>query len=127
MDFIKGLPPSKGHTIIMVMVNRLTKHVHFISLKHPFTAKTITKEFITYIVKLHGVPTSIVSERDNICKFFLAKFVSITGHHPQHEFELSSPDRRPNRGGQSHPRTISPLLCWRPTTEVVGVADMGRI
>ena len=71
MDFIKGLPPSKGHTVIMVMVDRLTKYVHFVPLKHPLTTKTITKKFITYIVKLHGVPTSIVSDRD---KIFVSSF-----------------------------------------------------
>ena len=71
MDFIEGLPPSKGHTVIMVAVNRLTKYVHLVPLKHPFTAKTVAKEFLTNIVKLHGVPTSIVSDRD---KTFVSSF-----------------------------------------------------
>ena len=71
MDFIEGLPPSNCHTVIMVVVDRLTKYVHFVPLKHPFTSKTVAKEFITYIVKLHGIPTSIVSDKD---KIFVSSF-----------------------------------------------------
>jgi hypothetical protein len=41
MDFIEGLPKSKGYSVIMVMVDRLTKYVHFIPVKHPYTINSI--------------------------------------------------------------------------------------
>jgi hypothetical protein len=66
MDFIEGLPNSNGHTIILVIVDRFTKYSHFYPIKHPFTASTIAQVFMDNIVKLHGIPKSIVSDRDEV-------------------------------------------------------------
>ena len=66
MDFIEGLPSSNGYTAIMVVVNRLTKYAHFVALKHPFTAVIVAKAFFANVVRLHGIPTSIVSDRDKV-------------------------------------------------------------
>ncbi|KAK1582949.1 hypothetical protein Q3G72_019736 [Acer saccharum] len=59
MDFIDALPTSQGYTVIMVVVDRLTKYAHFIPLKHPYTAITVANAFLSNIIKLHGIPTSI--------------------------------------------------------------------
>ncbi|GAU40484.1 hypothetical protein TSUD_286390 [Trifolium subterraneum] len=66
MDFITGLPKSKGFEAILVVVDRLSKYSHFIPLKHPYTAKSIAETFCKEIVRLHGVPITIVSDRDPI-------------------------------------------------------------
>ena len=66
MDFITGLPKSKGHNVIMVLVDCLTKYAHFIALSHPFIASIVAKVFLDNIQKLHGTPKVIVSDRDTI-------------------------------------------------------------
>ena len=71
MDFIGGLPKVKGRDTIMVVVDRFTKYAHFTALSHPFTAKDIATVFLKEVVRLHGFPQSIISDRDQI---FLSKF-----------------------------------------------------
>ena len=71
IDFIEGLPSSQGKDAIMVVVDRLSKSAHFMSLTHPFTAKTVAEKFIDGVVKLYGMPKSILSDRDPI---FVSKF-----------------------------------------------------
>ncbi|KAK9150835.1 hypothetical protein Syun_009144 [Stephania yunnanensis] len=66
MDFVCGLPQtSRKHDAIWVIVDRLTKSAHFlpISMKYNFTQLSIL--FEKEIVRLHGVPISIVSDRDS--------------------------------------------------------------
>ena len=66
MDFITGLPKSKGNIVIMVVVDRLTKYAHFCALSHPFKASKIATKFMEIIQKPHGNPKIIVSDRDPI-------------------------------------------------------------
>jgi hypothetical protein len=48
------------------VLNSYTKYSHFIPLKHPFTAQVVAKAILDNVVKLHGCPKSIVSDRDII-------------------------------------------------------------
>ncbi|KAL0556646.1 hypothetical protein IC582_005160 [Cucumis melo] len=65
MDFITGLPRTlRGFTVIWVVVDRLTKSAHFVPGKSTYTASKWAQLYMSEIVILHGVPVSIVSDRD---------------------------------------------------------------
>ncbi|KAL0560151.1 hypothetical protein IC582_000545 [Cucumis melo] len=65
MDFITGLPRTlRGFTVIWVVVDRLTKSAHFVPGKSTYTASKWVQLYMSEIVRLHGVPVSIVSDRD---------------------------------------------------------------
>ena len=65
MDFVTGLLKLvKGHDAIWVIVDRLTKSSHFLPIKTTFSLDRLAQLYVMEIVRLHGVPISIVSDRD---------------------------------------------------------------
>ncbi|KAA3483477.1 DNA/RNA polymerases superfamily protein [Gossypium australe] len=65
MDFVSGLPmtPSKKDTV-WVIVDRLTKSAHFIPVRTDYSLDKLAELYVSQILRLHGVPSSIVSDRD---------------------------------------------------------------
>ena len=65
MDFVTHFPrTSRGHDIVWVIVDRLTKLAHFLAVQMTFTLEDFIRLYIREIVWLHGVPVSIISDRD---------------------------------------------------------------
>lgn len=71
MDFIERPPKSQGHSVILVVVDRLSKYVHFVALAHPYTVASVAQIFVKEIARLHGMPTLILSDSN---KIFLNQF-----------------------------------------------------
>ena len=65
-DFVSGLPKTRNHhDAIWVIVDRLTKAAHFIPIRMDFTLEKLARLNILEIVRYHGVPREIVSDRDS--------------------------------------------------------------
>ncbi|MCO5586475.1 hypothetical protein L7F22_040415 [Adiantum nelumboides] len=65
MDFVFGLPRSiQGNNGIWTIVDRFSKQAHFLPIKKTIKAKNMATMFISQIFKYHGMPSSIVSDRD---------------------------------------------------------------
>ena len=97
MDFIIGLPKYKGHNVIMVVVDCLTKYAHFVALSHLFIASIVAKVFLENIQKLHGTPKVIVSDCDLIfTSHFWKDFFSCLGTQSAH-----SSSYQPQSDGQT--------------------------
>ena len=65
MDFVSGLPRSQGgKDAIWVIVDRLTKSAHFIPFKVGLSTEKLAALYMRHIYRIHGVPVSIVSDRD---------------------------------------------------------------
>jgi ribosomal protein L21E len=73
MDFIEGLPcTSHGYNLIWVIVDRLTKSMHFIPVATTYKVGQYADLYISHIVQYHGIPKTIISDRGSI---FVAHFL----------------------------------------------------
>jgi transposase InsO family protein len=91
-DFIVGLPPCMGYNAISVWVCRLTKMAHFVPCSNTVTAQDTSNLFLHNVFRLHGLPSSIVSDRgpqfvsrfwDEFCNTLNIKVSLSTAYHPQ--------------------------------------------
>jgi transposase InsO family protein len=93
MDFIVGLPLTpRKHDSIWVIVDRLTKTTHFIPVHTTYSAERYVEIYIDIIVRLHGVPKTILSDRGTqfVARFWGqvheslgTKLIHSSSYHPQ--------------------------------------------
>jgi hypothetical protein len=112
MDFIVGLPPTpRKHDSIWVIVDRLTKTAHFIPVHTTYSAERYAEIYVDLIVRLHGVPKTILSDRGTQ---FVARFCAQV-----HEslgtkcWWKSGP-----KGGRRHNSPLNSLLAFALSCEV---------
>ncbi|GJR99988.1 putative reverse transcriptase domain-containing protein [Tanacetum coccineum] len=105
MDFVTKLPKtSTGHDAIWVIVDRLTKSSHFIPIRATDSMETLTRLYIKEIVSRHGVPISIISDRDS---HFTSRFWQSLQNALGTQLDMSTA-YHPETSGQSE-RTIQTL------------------
>ena len=64
MDFVIGLPRrNKGYDSIWVIIDRLTKSAHFLPIRTTYSMDQYARLYVKEIVRLHGVPVTIVSDK----------------------------------------------------------------
>jgi hypothetical protein len=92
MDFITGLPRAQGKDYIFMVVDRLTKFAHFFAIAIDFSVAQVADLFFREIFRLHGLPKTIVSDRDSrFMSTFWQKLFRLVGtdltpstsYHPQ--------------------------------------------
>lgn len=66
INYIDGLLRSRGKTVLYVVVDRFSKAAHFIPIAHPYISVSVAHVFFDNIFWQHGLPESIVSDRDPI-------------------------------------------------------------
>jgi hypothetical protein len=93
LDFVEGLPRSRNVDTILVVVDTFSKYAHFLPLLHPFSALKVAQVYLDSVYKLHGLPLSIVSDRDKI----------FTSHLWQELFRLSETTLK--MSSSYHPQT----------------------
>lgn len=71
LDFITGLPPYQGKTTLLVVVDRFSKGIHLGILPQEHMAHMVASLFIDIVMKLHGIPRSLVLDRDPL---FISEF-----------------------------------------------------
>ncbi|GJU01191.1 putative reverse transcriptase domain-containing protein [Tanacetum coccineum] len=105
MDFVTKLPKTSiGHDTIWVIVDRLTKSAHFIPTRATDSMETLTRLYIKEIVSRHGVPISIISDRDS---HFTSRFWQSLQNALGTQLDMST-TYHPETDGQSE-RTIQTL------------------
>jgi hypothetical protein len=64
IDFVEGLQRVNRKSVILTIINRFFKYRHFLPLGQSYTTKLVACLFFDNVVKLHGIPSSIVSDWD---------------------------------------------------------------
>uniref|UniRef100_A0A9J7Y6K0 Gypsy retrotransposon integrase-like protein 1 n=1 Tax=Cyprinus carpio carpio TaxID=630221 RepID=A0A9J7Y6K0_CYPCA len=92
LDFVVGLPPSSGNTVVLTVVDRFSKAVHFVPLPKLPSAKETARVVIDHVFRIHGLPEDVVSDRGpqfvshfwrEFCRQIGASASLSSGFHPQ--------------------------------------------
>ncbi|XP_075674861.1 uncharacterized protein LOC142644061 [Castanea sativa] len=105
-----------------ILVDRLTKYVHFMPLSHPYTATKVANLYLQFVFKLHGMPSTIVNDRDPVfTSLFWKELMRLQGvtlamssYHPQTEVVNKSLEHYLRAFAADKPNT---WVEWLPLTD----------
>lgn len=118
LDFVTGLQPSQGNTVVLTVVNRFSKAAHFIPLAKLPSAKETAVAVVDHVFRLHGLPSDVVSDRGpqfvskfwrEFCKLLGATVRLSSGFHPQSNAQTE-------RANQDLERTLRCLVAKNPSS-----------
>ena len=113
MDFITGMPLSKGFTVVLVVVDRFSKYEHFAPLPSNLNAHKVAEVFVEIVIKLHGLQKTIVSDRDPIfVSNFWTQLFKLSGTQLNHSTTYHPQTEVVNRGLEQYLRA---MVADRPT------------
>lgn len=83
LDFVSGLPPSNGNTVILTIIDKFSKLAHFIPLPKPSSTRETADLLETNVFSLHGIPSDIVSDQgpqfiSHVWKAFCIALISLS-------------------------------------------------
>jgi len=120
VDFIVELPQSAGHDSIMVVVDSITKHAHFVSTVTTISATGAAHLFLNHVWKHHGLPQRVVSDRGpqfvaeftwELYRLLGIKLAATTAYHPQGDGQRNGSTRNWNSISDSSP-TRDKMIGW---------------
>ncbi|CAM4638891.1 unnamed protein product [Leuciscus chuanchicus] len=118
LDFVTALPPSQGNTVVLTVVDRFSKAVHFIPLPKLPSAQGTALTVVNHVFRLHGLPTDVVSDRgpqfvskfwQEFCRLLGATVSLSSGFHPQSNGQTE-------RANQDLERTLRCLVSKNPSS-----------
>ncbi|KAI2642467.1 Transposon Tf2-6 polyprotein [Labeo rohita] len=140
VDFVTGLPDSQGKNTILTIVDRFSKAVHLVALTGLPSAKTTAELILEHVVRLHGFPKDIVSDRGPqfTAKFWQAfcRLVGTTsslssGHHPQTNGQTERANQQLERflrcfAGE-HQRSWARYLVWAELSNNLHISSATKL
>uniref|UniRef100_A0A8C7KLL0 Gypsy retrotransposon integrase-like protein 1 n=1 Tax=Oncorhynchus kisutch TaxID=8019 RepID=A0A8C7KLL0_ONCKI len=118
LDFVTGLPPSVGNTVILTIVDRFSKFAHFVPLSKLPSATETSEILVREVFRVHGLPSDIVSDRGpqftsavwrSFCLAIGATVSLTSGFHPQSNGQAE-------RANQKMESTLRCLVSSDPTS-----------
>jgi len=118
MDFVTGLPPSGGMTVVLTVVDRFSKAAHFIPLPKLPSARETATVVLDHVFRIHGLPVNVVSDRGpqfvsrfwtEFCRQLGATASLSSGYHPQ-------TNRQAERANQDLERVLRCVASAEPSS-----------